>query len=169
MPDRVFVLLLVGILFVGACSPDSSATTTQAGPSDRTQFTVSLEGLVRLTGLAIDAWVVPVVGKESVVLGQANFQNLGDNPSTVSGVIRPERFGAPDDAGKFPPGEYRLIIEAYIPSGDMRYGCERQIVAQSKLASATLILTSIPVYTGNSLSWTGDCDTLGYPHCPMWP
>jgi hypothetical protein len=169
MPYRVFVLLLVGMLFVGACSPDSSATIAQTGPSDGTQFTVSLEGLVGLTGLTIDAWVVPVVGNESVVLGQANFQNLGDDPYTVSGVIRPERLGAPDDAVKFPPGEYRLIIEAYIPSGDMRYGCERQIVAQPKPASDTLVLTSIPVYTGNSLSWTSDYDTLAYPHCPMWP
>lgn len=193
VPHRVLIVLsgvsLAGALLIGACDTDDGATvetlpattttatppttaastTTKAGPSEGTQITLSLEGVVGVGGLTFDAWVVPLVGNESVVLGEAHFQNLGDDPYAVSGVIRPEPLGRPDEAVKFPPGEYRFIIEAYVPSGEMRYGCERQIVTQTGYAFDTLVLTSIPEYTGNSLSWTTDYDTLAYPHCPMWP
>jgi hypothetical protein len=176
------VLIAVSVAGCSSATPSTTTTvrqdiattseTTTALP-DGTQITVSLEGLEGYVGLAVQASVLPLVASEPVILGEAHFEHVVDDPFTDSAVLRSQEsdaFGnfAGYDTAVFLPGEYRFVIEAWVPSGPMRYGCERQIVTQADRSTDVIVLTSIPEYTGDGLHWTPYTE-LAYPHCPMWP
>ena len=69
----------------------------------------------------------------------------------------------------FEPGTYRFIVEAYVPSGDMLYGCEMdvQVVEGEPLIVA---LSSIPTYTEAGIHWIPLTRTahLGFSWLSCW-
>lgn len=151
---------------------DPWATETVVSLAGGTQIMLSLDTVEGLGGLVVDGWVLGFpVANEPVILGEAQLSNLQHNdPFSASAVLALGDMGSPNGkkAAEFPPGEYRFVIEAYVPNGDMRYGCERQIVTQADRSTDALVFTTIPEYTGDGLHWT-PYDELKYPDCPMWP
>ena len=57
-----------------------------------------------------------------------------------------------DPPATFSAGTYRLIVDVYVPSGPMLFGCEQliEVVAGEDL---TVIFSEIPEYRGSSFFW----------------
>jgi hypothetical protein len=94
---------------------------------------------------------------------------VDSDPISMSDVIHPQRddqyWGVKaDQVVAFEPGTYRFIIEAYIPSGPMHFGCESrvQVVDGEPLV---VTISSLPSYSGSGFHWTSP-DELRYPDCP---
>jgi hypothetical protein len=116
--------------------------------------------------------VVPIdLTDEWQRLGETRFGPIDEDPFSASKVVAPPAEGPSSDftgeAAIFEPGTYRFIIEAYVPSGNMHYGCEMpiQVVEGEPLV---VTFTSLPVYTEDGLLWT-PLDELRYPVCPNSP
>lgn len=161
-----------GIPTTGLASDCLGVTVySEAAPQPGT-VTVSLNGLEGFGRLAVDAWVVPIdLTDEWQRLGETRFGPIDEDPFSASKVVAPPAEGPSSDftgeAAIFEPGTYRFIIEAYVPSGNMHYGCEMpiQVVEGEPLV---VTFTSLPVYTEDGLLWT-PLDELRYPVCPNSP
>lgn len=133
-------------------------------------ITVSLDGLEGFEGLAVDAWVLPMEpAQEKQALGGTRLGVINGDPYSGSDVMHPqdvERYWdvVAGEIATFQPGTYRFIIEAYVPSGRMRHGCEMsvQVVEGEPLV---VTISSLPTYTDDGFHWKPD-DQLLYPDCP---
>jgi hypothetical protein len=168
LPEKACVAATVGGVDHEYCAPLPMAGDVSVGSEPGT-VTVSLEGLEGFEGLAVDAWVVPIEpNDEWQRLGGIHFEPIIDDPFTASDMIHPpgENYISldPSKVAKFEPGVYRFIIEAYVPSGNMYYGCEMpiQIVDGQPFA---VTFTDLPDYTDSGIHWT-PLDELQYPDCP---
>jgi hypothetical protein len=168
LPETACLTVTVGGDDHEYCAPLPIVNDSSVGSEPGT-VTVSLEGLEGFEGLAVDAWVVPLEPTEEWQrLGGTGFWPINQDPVFASDVIHPQGeryFDLVDgEAATFAPGTYRFIIEAYVPSGNMRYGCEMpiQVVEDEPLI---VTLSSIPTYTESGIHWT-PLDELEYPDCP---
>jgi hypothetical protein len=167
LPDMGCVRVIVDGVDYEYCAPLPTIGDVSGG-SERGTVTVVFGGLAGLEGLAVDVLVVPSLEDESdelEVLGGITFGVIGEDPFSTSEVIHPGWWDPiPWDTLIFEPGVYRFIIEAYVPSGDMHYGCEMPIeVADDQPLVVTI--SSLPPYTGSGIHWT-PYDQLEYPDCP---
>jgi hypothetical protein len=165
LPETACLTVRFGGVDHEYCAPLRGPEEISVGSEPGT-ITVSLDGLEGFDGLAVDAWILPI-GRtdEWQRLGGRRFWPLGVDPYTASRVMRTQgTFGLDGAVATFEPGTYRFIIEAYVPSGDMLYGCEMdvQVVEGEPL---TVALSSIPTYTGGGIHWTPPVE-LEYPDCP---
>jgi hypothetical protein len=143
--------------------PDTDDVSVETG---RGAIRVSLEGLEAFESLAVDAWVVPIdPNDEGQRLGGVHFGLINEEPFSASDLIRQNYTSVdPSKVAMFEPGTYRFIIEAYVPSGDMHYGCEMPIQVVDGQPSV-VTLTSLPTYTDSGIHWI-PLDELEYPDCP---
>ena len=183
-------LMLAGILVAGggivSCGGDDSdgstpdpsaelpAESTQAtwdvNQPGGTTITVSLDAIEGLRGHVVSAWVLPVeLNEDKEAIGGTSFSNITDDPFSASKKIQPQDEDRYFDvtAGESPivePGTYRFIIEAYVPSGPMHYGCEMPIEVDGG-EPLVLTVSSLPTYTGVGWHWATP-EQLRYPDCP---
>ena len=151
-------------------SPDTS--TLAAGDADHpggTTITVSLDAIEGLRGHAVSAWVLPVeLNEDKDAIGGTSFWNITDDPFSDSKKIQPQgdRYFdvIPGESPIVEPGTYRFIIEAYVPSGPMHYGCEMPIEVDGD-EPIVLTISSLPTYTGGGWHWTAP-EQIEYPDCP---
>lgn len=149
-------------------------TSTLAGGSAShpggTTITVALDAIEGLPGHVVSAWVLPVeLNEDKDAIGGTFFSNITDDPFSDSKKIQPQdedRYFdvTPGESQTVEPGTYRFIIEAYVPSGPMHYGCEMPI-AVDEGEPLVLTLSSLPTYTGGGWHWTSP-EELRYPDCP---
>lgn len=132
-------------------------------------ITVFLDRLEGLPDLAVDAWVLPVEPTDQGdAFGGARLGIVHSDSFSASDSIHPRRgdmyFDVDEDrVVTFDPGDYRFVIEAYVPSGRMHFGCERRIeVVEGQPLVVTI--TSLPSYSGDGFHWTAT-DELRYPDC----
>ena len=185
----VAVMLLV---LTAGCSSDDSDTTSEEtttsptansntpdtstlAPEDARQpggttITVSLDAIQGLRGHAVSAWVLPVeLNEDKDAIGGTQFSNITDDPFSDSKKIQPQDEDRYFDVttGESPivePGTYRFIIEAYVPSGPMHYGCEMPIEVDGR-EPLIITVSRLPTYTGGGFHWTAP-EQLKYPDCP---
>lgn len=171
LPETACVTVTVGGVDHEYCAPLGVPRNISVGSEPGT-VTVSLDGLEGFERLAVDAWVVPLEPTEEWQrLGGTSFWPINQDPVFASEVIHPQGESYFDfvdgEAATFEPGTYRFIIEAYVPSGNMRYGCEMPIqVVEGE--PFVVVLSSIPTYSGDGIHWT-PLDELEYPDCPGRP
>ena len=175
LPETACVTVTVGGEDHEYCAPLGVPRNASVGSEPGT-VTVVLDSLEGFESLAVDAWVVPLEPTDEwQPLGGTSFWPINQDPVFTSDVIHAQgesyrvyvdgQWGSVDGkAATFEPGTYRFIIEAYVPSGNMRYGCEMpiQVVEGEPLV---VTFTSLPTYTGNGIFWT-PLDELEYPDCP---
>jgi hypothetical protein len=124
-------------------------------------ITVSLTDL-KVGGLAVASWVLPLEPSyEKQALGGTVLAGPGLDVMHPQGdryfdVVR-------DEVAMFEPGTYRFIIEAYVPSGPMHYGCE-QLIEVVEGEPLVVTISDMPAYTGGGFHWTTD-EQLQYPDC----
>lgn len=156
----IVVLLSLAVAISGCAQDDATPDGT---------ITVALDALDGFERLAVNAWVLPLEPTaEKQALGGAHLSSRHPDPLSASQVMHPQgpRYWEvlEEEIAIFEPGTYRFIIEAYVPSGAMHYGCERQIEVVDG-ESLVVTLSDMPVYTGDGFHWTPD-DELRYPDCP---
>jgi hypothetical protein len=156
---RYLVILVVLAVAIGGCIHEG-ADRAAVEPAPGT-ITVSLERVEGFKGLAVDAWVLPLEPtEEGQALGGTYWWPIGEDPFSASKVMRSLDH---NQIATFGPGTYRFIIEAYVPSGAMHYGCEQQIrIVEDQPLVVTL--SGMPIYTGGGFHWT-PYDQLVYPDC----
>ena len=114
--------------------------------------------------------MLPVeLNDDKVAIGGPSFSYLTDDPFSASKKIQPQDEDRYFDvtAGESPivePGTYRFLIEAYVPSGPMHYGCEMPIEVDGG-EPLVLTVSSLPTYTGVGWHWATP-EQLRDPDCP---
>jgi hypothetical protein len=132
--------------------------------------TVSLADLPVVSGLWIDAYVLPSdpISREMWdFLGLTRFRSTSEGPLTASGMMHPKlgHWDADEQrVATFEPGTYRFAIEASSNEG-MRFGCEMPLEVVDA-SPVTVTLTSLPIYTDSGFHWTPTAE-LTYPPCPV--
>jgi hypothetical protein len=160
LPETACVTVTVDGYDHDYCAPLRVPEDISVGSEPGT-VTVVLDGLEGFEGLDVAAWVVPLEPTEEwQPLGEMSFSFISVDPYSASQVMQtPDGFDL-GEAATFEPGTYRFIIEAYVPSGNMYYGCEMpiQVVEDEPLI---VTLSSIPTYTESGIGWT-PLDELEY-------
>ncbi|NNC40609.1 MAG: hypothetical protein HKN95_07940, partial [Acidimicrobiia bacterium] len=168
LPKRACVMVTVDGLDHEYCAPLQVPEDVSVGSEPGT-VTVLFDGLEVFGGLAVDAWVLPLEPtREKQALGGTRLGVINGDRYLGFAVMHPQREGyfdvVADEVAFFSPGTYRFIIEAYVPLGDMFYGCEQQI--QVVEDEPTIVsLSSLPTYTSSGWHWA-PYEQLEYPDCP---
>jgi len=151
--------------------PDTSTPATgDAHHPGGATITVSLDAIEGLLGHVVSAWVLPVeLNEDKDAIGGTSFTNITDDPFSDSKMIQPQDEDRyfdviPGESPIVEPGTYRFIIEAYVPSGPMHFGCEMPIEVDGG-EPIVLTLSSLPTHTGGGWHWTAP-ELLEYPDCP---
>ena len=161
----VLVVLALGLMFVVTCAGDDDADEA----TEPATITLILDALDGFKGLTVSSWVLPIeLSDEKMAFGGAQVGDISDDPFSAREVMHPqgERYFdiVTEEIATFEPGTYRFIIEAYVSSGPMRYGCEAliEVVESEPLA---LTVSSLPTYEEGGFHWT-PAEQLQYPQCP---
>jgi len=149
----------------------SEATTTAAPATKPTAtITIKFDGLGGYRGLVVVSWVLPLnLTEERSAFGGTNSGLINQETFSASDVMHPQDvryFEIVDGViATFEPGTYRFVVEAFVPSGEMRYGCER-LIEVIKDETLALTISELPPYTRDGFHWTPYVDQLRYPDCP---
>lgn len=170
-----------------AATTAAPTTTTTAAPTttvaasalsvdqaEGTTITVSLDAVEGLGGHVVSAWVLPLEPNDDKdAIGGTFFGTITDDPFSDSRKIQPQNEDRPSEvtlgeSSIVEPGTYRFIIEGYVPSGPMHYGCEMPIDVDGR-EPLVIPISSLPTYTGEGWHWTPPGREFRYPDCPVEP
>jgi hypothetical protein len=144
--------------------------------ADASAITVSFDSVEGLAGFVVTG---RVLADDGAVLGSTHTLGrfwsgagpeddtpLGPDPFAAADVVRRPAEGstAADAVAGFGPGSYRLLIEALVPSGTGRFGCEIPIEVVAGVPLEVTI-TDLPDFAGGGDRWTPGPDGR-YPACP---